>query len=153
MTLSVLEAIRTAFEPLQQQFSLVEVEADESPQSTTVLYKNRTTGVEVTVDWGEFRPLIRILELYSLADDASTQVPDQADSIREFDAEWLLLLRGGMDSPAGKMFTSRSQEGVQRLLSRWADALQDVGYDVLEGDFAVAKRIDQAIQEQRRTLR
>lgn len=145
MTSSFIDTVNQAISPLIQRFGLhVGAEAEDA-SAAEVLYLNRTTGLRVRVDWGEFRAMLTI---YKLVDGKVPpgQPPSEAHLPRlAFDVDDLLLLRAGSGSPVGKMLHERDHAQVSRLLGEYASALQKHAADVLSGDFSVFPVLEQRV--------
>jgi hypothetical protein len=146
-----LDAVHRAMEPLTKRFGLRVIEESETTTIADVLYANDTTAVRITVDWGEWRPFVRLyrLEKGQLPLAASIALP-AGDKLKEFDADDLLILRASDPSPVGKMFGQRSAEGALPLLNTYAAALERSAVDVLTGDFSIFSTMEDEVRKRYR---
>lgn len=148
MTAFMTETIKRAMEPLAQKFGLQAREECEDALVAEVLYANETTAVRVTIDWAEFRPFVRLyqLERGQLPLPASVGLP-LGESLKDFDADDLFVLRAKRGSPVGKMFAERSAEGALPLLTAYATALEEQASGVLLGDFGIFSTLDAEVRK------
>jgi hypothetical protein len=151
MTTPLTATIHRAMEPLAKRFGFSVLEQSETATTTDVLYTNQTTAVRITVDWGEWRPFVRLykLEKGQLPLPAAIALP-AGDKLKEFDADDLLILRVGNVAPVGKLFGERSAEGAFPLLNSYAAALERSAADVLAGDFSIFSTLEHEVRKRYR---
>jgi len=106
----------------------------------------------VAVDGADFG---HILKLYRLRDGLLP--PKPASYIEEaplttFDVDDLLILRGALPSPAGKMLGERDDAYTYGLLAEYSEALEHYGGDVLRGDFTVFRELDGVVKQRAREM-
>jgi hypothetical protein len=154
MSDALIGAIKIAMQPLAKTYALRVVGEENHRNYAAVKYANRTTGLEVAVDWSELRPFLRLYELAGGAfptDPVALGLPGIRR--RAFDVDDLLLLRPLAPSPVGKMLGRRDQHEASQLLVDYARALDQQASDVLSGNFAVFDELDQVVAQRERRLR
>ena len=146
MSASHLVAIKEAMQPLTQQFNLRVVGESDLSNWSEVDYGNNTTGLSVAIDWSEFRPFVRIGELIQgVLPLAPTSIKD-AEHIKSFDVDDILLIRVKGGSPVGKMLGARDDQAVERLMREYAVALKLHAADILSGDFVIFPELTRIVK-------
>jgi len=146
----LLAEVKRAMQPLVDRFGLHMKEQVDLPDFAEAVYVNGTTGITVTVDWLEFRPFVHLHELVNgeVPPDATSY--NAASRLRSFDADDLLIIRGGEASPVGKMLAERDNIAAGRLVQQYAKALEEYAGDVLDGDFSVFEELDKVVKTRAR---
>jgi hypothetical protein len=142
---TVLQAITDSFASLATQFRMRIESADASPPVFRQIYLNTTTGMEVVVDWAEFRPFVWLyrLEEGRLPAQQEARVGEPLTCI---DVDDVLYLRSCPKHPAGKMLSRADLEALAPLLAEYADAVRRHCADVLEGDFAIFETLRPVVE-------
>lgn len=145
--------IQRSMQHLADRFEFAVADEFETTEAAEVLYTNKTTGLRVRLDWREFRPFFTLYRLKNGClpkEDRGLRDPCVQGNV--FDADHLLLRRGGTSTPAGAMFASRDQSAVDRTLTRYVAALERYAGDVLGGDFTIFADLDETVKANRATL-
>ncbi len=151
MSESTLTAIESAMQPLAAEFGLKVTQRSASRGYAEVSYANDTTGLNVAVDWFEFRPFVHVHQRRS--GDTATALAGYEGSMLSFDADDLLQLREASPSPVGKMISTRDDVAAGRLLAQYADALCRYAADVMRGDFTVFPELERRVEARAATMK
>lgn len=133
--------------PLCEAFGLVPTGEREEGNYAEVCFANDSTGLRVAVDWMEFRPFLKIAMLGNGQFPRLDDPPILGQPNDAFDADSLLVLRGGAPSPVGTMLPSRDPAALRALLDEYAAELRLKADDVFCGDFTVFGVLDRCVDE------
>jgi hypothetical protein len=128
-----------AFQFLVTRYGFRQTETLVHPPECVVKYQNETTGITVSYEWGSeiWVTLSRLVRVGAEAQEAEGY---GLDVLIEASCS------GGI-TPVGPVSGAWKAEDIQRILQRYADALQNYGSDVLKGDFGVFTRLKQFSEE------
>lgn len=140
------DAIRRAMEPLRQRVSLREVLFLEEAHFCRVAFSNEHIGLDVAIDWMEFRPFIRVVRLKDGTLPALDEALELERPIGSFDVDDLLLLRSVSSAPMGHMLAERSTPAVEQMLSGYVRLLIEHIVDVLLGNLSEWPQLDAMVR-------
>jgi hypothetical protein len=140
MNESVLSAIRDAVGKLARRNGLEIVRESEDNIGAEILYKNRTTGLRIVVDWTEFRPFLWISRLGEHISTPQSTLSLTEEIFQEIDVDAILLQRAPKEElPVGKMLGDREVRQVRKLLEEYADSMATLIPEVFRGDFRIVE--------------
>lgn len=112
-----------------------------------VIYRNRTTAVEIGLEWREQYVYV---EIYRLVDGKMEENPiviRPESDLTVFNLEDLIATRAPelhlISQASGKPLTSHD---IEKILTDRALALRDYGQEVLQGDFRVFRKLGRIVK-------
>lgn len=135
------------FHILVTEFACKSVVKKERAGVCRVIFRNRTTAVEIGLEW---REQYIYVELYRLVDGKMEENPiviRPESALTVFNLEDLIAIRAPerqlSSQPPGKPLTGHD---IEKILTDRALALRDYGRDVLQGDFRVFRKLDRIVK-------
>jgi hypothetical protein len=141
----VLQTVEFAFSALAKRFGMRIEQSEASPPEFHLLYVNRTTGLEVVVDWAELRPFVWLHRLES-GRSSTMQAPRLGEPLKRVDVDDILLRRDVSGNPAGKLLARADIESLAPRLAEYARAIELECADVLSGDFVVFEALQPVVE-------
>ncbi len=146
-----LKKVKSLFGFLERDYFFKFHESIINTLAITVIYKNNTTAVSITLDQRVGGILV---DLIRLIDNKITELPTEImkeTELNEFDFEDLLSIRNSkirIEKPTldDLVFLPGWEKVISRILHQYARNLKEYSEDVLKGNFDIFKELDEIVK-------